>query len=138
MEVFFYGLFMDKDILTKNGIHPSHPRKGFINNYTLKIGDRASLIPCENEKAYGVVMEVTDEEMVKLYAEKSVADYIPEKVEVITELNEHLMATCYNLPLELLTGTNSEYAKSLYELAKKLKFPKGYLEKINRNLPVKG
>ena len=37
MEVFFYGLFMDKNILKKNGINPSNHRKGYLNNYTLKI-----------------------------------------------------------------------------------------------------
>lgn len=130
MEVFFYGLFMDEDILMKNGINASNPRKGYLNDYTLKIGNRASLIPCENEKAYGIVMEVNDEEIIKLYAERSVADYIQEKVAVVTETNEHLTATCYNLPLELLTGTNDAYAKSLYELAKRLNFPKEYLDKI--------
>ena len=67
MEVFFYGLFMDKDILIKNGISPSNPRKGYLNNYTLKIGNRASLIQCEKEKAYGIIMTVGDEEIIKLY-----------------------------------------------------------------------
>ena len=93
MEVFFYGLFMDLDILIKNGVSPSNPRKGYLNNYTLKIGNRASLIPCEKEKAYGIIMTINDEEIIKLYAEKSVADYIPEEVKVITETNEYLTAT---------------------------------------------
>ena len=132
MEVFFYGLFMDRDILVKKGISPSNPRKGYLPDYTLKIGNRASLIQSEKEKAYGIIMTVNDDEVVKLYAEESVADYVPEKVEVVTETNEHLMATCYNLPSELLTGTNKLYAKSLYELAKKLNFPSEYLTKISK------
>ena len=137
MEVFFYGLFMDKDILIKKGINLSNPRKGYLNNYSLKIGKRASLIQSKNEKAYGIVMEVNDEEIIKLYSDKSVADYIPEKVEIVTESKEHITATCYDLPLELLTGTNESYTKSLYELAKKLNFPKEYLEKINKNISRK-
>ena len=132
MDVFFYGLFMDQDILTKNGVNPSNPRKGYLNNYTLKIGSRASLIPCKEEKAYGIIMTISEEEIVKLYAEKSVADYIPEKVEAVTETNEHLTVTCYNLPLELLTGTNESYAKSLYALATQEGFPDDYLEKIKK------
>ena len=130
MEVFFYGLFMDQDILTKRGINPANPRKGHLKDYTLKIGKRASLIPCINEKAYGLVMEVDDDEIRQLYAEKSVADYIPEKVTVVTESGEQITAICYNLPLELLSGTNEEYAEALYELAQKLNFPEGYLDKI--------
>lgn len=124
---------MDKKILLEKGISPSNPRKGYLQNYTLKIGNRASLIQSKDEKAYGIIMTVNDDDVVKLYAEKSVADYIPEKVEVITESNEHLTATCYNLPPELLTGTNELYAKSLYELAKNLNFPEDYLTKISKN-----
>jgi len=130
MDVFFYGLFMDEEILMKNGVAPSNPRKGYLNNYTLKIGNRASLIPADGEKAYGILMQVDDVKIKNLYAEKSVADYVPENVEIMTESNELVSATCYNLPLELLAGTNQNYAKLLYDLAKRLNLPSSYLEKI--------
>ncbi len=133
MEVFFYGLFMNKDVLIKNGVNPLNPRKGYLNDYTIKIGNRASLIPCKKEKAYGIIMTINDEELVTLYSEKSVADYIPEKVKIIMNTTESVIATCYNLPLELLTGTNELYAKSLYKLSKKLNFPDEYLSIIQKN-----
>jgi hypothetical protein len=132
MEVFFYGLFMDTGVLLKNGIHPSNPRKGYLNNYTLKIGNRASLIPSEGERSYGIVMTIDKDAIRNLYAEASVADYIPEEVSIITHTNDSITATCYNLPLELITGTNTSYAKSLYTLAKQKGFPKAYLEKIKK------
>jgi len=131
MEVFFYGLFMDEENLRQKGINPVNPRKGYLNNYTLKIGQRASLIQSENDKAYGIVVQLDEKELARLYSEKSVADYIPEKVEVVSETGEQIAAMCYNLPLKLLTGTNEEYAKSLYKLAKELDFPDEYLEKID-------
>ena len=135
MEVFFYGLFMDVSILLKNGIKPSNPRRGYLNDYALKIGNRASLIPCKNEKSYGIVMSIDNDAIHKLYAEASVADYIPEEVNIITiptafGTNESVCAICYNLPAESLSGTNESYAKSLYKLAKKEGFPADYLEKI--------
>ncbi len=132
MEVFFYSLFMDIDILLKNGVQPSNPRKGCLNDYTLKIGDRASLIPCKNEKAYGIVMTIDKDAFHDLYAEASVADYIPEEVNIITDAKELITATCYNLPLEALTGTNETYAKSHHKLAKQIGFPREYLEQIKR------
>ncbi len=132
MEVFFYGLFMDVNILSKNGIRPSNPRKGYLKDYTLKIGNRASLIPCQNERAYGIVMTVDDDAIHDLYAEASVADYIPEEVNVIINSNESVTATCYSLPAESLTGTNESYAMSLYKLAKQEGFPDDYLEKIKK------
>jgi hypothetical protein len=132
MEIFFYGLFMDVAILSKNGLNPSNPRKGYLQDYALKIGDRASLIPCLNERSYGIVMTVDDIAIQKLYAEPSVADYIPEEVTIRTYANDWVQATCYNLPAELLRGTNESYAESLFKLAKREGFPHAYLEKIRK------
>ena len=130
MEVFFYGLFMDVNVLLRNGIKPSNLRRGYLNDYSLKIGNRASLIPCKNEKSYGIVMTINKDAIHNLYAEASVADYIPETVNIITDTNDSIIATCYNLPSETLTGTNDLYAISLYNLAKKEGFPDGYLKNI--------
>lgn len=131
MKVFFYGLFMDESILMKNGVESSNSRLGYLQDYALKIGNRASLIPSEGERAYGIVMTVHQAAIEKLYAEESVSDYVPESVKVITEAKE-LIATCYNLPLSLLTGTNRSYATSLYNLATQIGFPDAYLEHIKK------
>jgi hypothetical protein len=133
MEIFFYGLFMDQKMLEDKGVHPINPRKGILNNYALKIGNRASLIPADNERVYGIVMTINDEEVLKLYADESVADYIPDKVEIVTETNVRIEAICYILPEEFLQGTNKEYAKKLYDLGKRLNLPHEYLNKIKRN-----
>ena len=123
---------MDVTILLKNGIKPSNPRRGYLNDYALKIGNRASLIPCKNEKSYGIVMTIDSDAIHNLYAEASVADYIPEEVNIITNTNDSITATCYNLPSESLTGINELYAISLYKLAKQEGFPDDYLEKIKK------
>ncbi|MEM1406495.1 MAG: gamma-glutamylcyclotransferase family protein [Bacteroidota bacterium] len=132
MEVFFYGLFMDRAILLQNGIKPSNPRKGYLNDYALKIGNRASLVPCNNEKSYGIVMTVDNDAIHKLYAEASVADYIPQEVDIIVNRRDPVRAICYNLPVGLITGTNKIYAVSLYKLAKRKGFPHDYLDKIKK------
>jgi len=132
MEVFFYGLFMDDNILLKNGIKSSNPRRGYLNDYALIIGNRASLIPCKDEKSYGIVMTINNDAIHNLYAEASVADYIPEEVSIIISTNDSITATCYNLPSKSITGTNVLYAASLYKLAKQEGFPDDYLEKIKK------
>lgn len=132
MDIFFYGLFMDTSILIKNGLKPTNPRKGYLEDYELKIGTRASLLPCKGAKSYGILMTVDDDEVQKLYAEPSVADYIPEEVTIITFTNERVVAICYNLPIKSLTGTNVTYAESLYQLAKKERFPDDYLNHIRK------
>ncbi|MGW9686154.1 gamma-glutamylcyclotransferase family protein [Flagellimonas sp. 2504JD1-5] len=132
MEVFFYGLFMDSAILSKNGLKPSNPRKGYLDDYGLKIGNRASLIPSKGERSYGIVMTCDQEAIQTLYSESSVADYIPEEVNIVTETKDSVKALCYNLPFELLTGTNTAYAEALHALVKQKGFPKDYLDKIKK------
>jgi len=132
MEVFFYGLFMDREILSKNGVKSSNPRMGFLLDYALKIGHRASLLPSPGERAYGILMTVESEAIQALYAEASVADYIPEEVNIVTTDNEQVAAICYNLPVELLTGTNETYARALHKLAKQLGLPHEYLRLLEK------
>lgn len=130
MEVFFYGLFMDESILAKNGVGAINPRKAYLQNYELRIGNRASLIPAPGEISYGILMTCDQNALQRLYSESSVADYLPETVTVGTDNLGPIEATCYNLPTEKISGTNSSYVESLYQLAKRLGFPQAYLQKI--------
>lgn len=132
MEVFFYGLFMDQNILSQKGITGENPRIATLNNYELQIGERASLISKSGQVAYGVLMSVDKEDLDELYSETSVADYIPEELTVKIESGDEINAICYNLPLDKMKGRNTKYAKELLELASKLGFLEDYLEKIKR------
>lgn len=132
MNVFFYGLFMDVDILANNDVYPTRQDIGYLQDYTLKIGNRASLIPSKNKRAYGILMTVDSDKMQDLYAEPSVADYIPEEATIVLNTGKTVAGICYNLPAELLTGTNTNYAKSLYKLAKKMGLPIDYQQTIKR------
>ena len=132
MQVFFYGLFMDDSILKQKGLSPSAFCKARLEDYTLKIGTRASLIPEKGAVAHGILMAINRADLDHLYAEPSVADYLPEEVEVITGNNEKVRATCYNLPEDALAGTNATYAAALLQLARELEFPEDYLEHIKQ------
>ena len=44
-DVFFYGLFMDENVLRARGVRPVRPRRGIVANYRLRIGQRALLVP---------------------------------------------------------------------------------------------
>lgn len=130
MDVFFYGLFMDQTILLNNDIEPRNLRKGYLKDFALKIGNRASLIPSPGEICYGILMSCDKYALQKLYSEDSVVDYLPEEVTVFTDNDEASKAICYTLPPELISGTNATYAQSLHELAKKNGFPVAYLRHI--------
>ena len=129
-SIFFYGLFMDENLLKKKGLNPSKPTVGYLNGYSLEIGERATLFKSDNEFTYGTIMNITEEEISNLYSDASVTDYVPEKVMITTLDNENVEAVVYNLQLEKLKGKNSEYAKSLLKVAQNYGFPNSYLDKI--------
>jgi len=130
MEVFFYGLFMDKEELIKRGVSPTNPRIGFLDNYTIKIGNKSSLVKAKGEKAYGVVMSLKKEEVIKLYKDKHVSDYFPEDVIINTESDKQLQACCYFLDPKYLIGSNDNYTNDLISLAIRLNLPVDYIKII--------
>ena len=132
MNVFFYGLFMDENLLAKKGIAISHAVVGYVDGFRLRIGERATLQRCAGARAYGVMIEVSPNDVRKLYAASNVADYVPESVTVELMDGSNAKASCYNLPSNKLTGTNKGYAEALLELANQLGLPDSYLEQIRQ------
>jgi len=132
MNVFFYGLFMDEAVLTKKGISPANAVVGYVDEFKLRIGERATLVRSAGSRSYGVMMIISSEEAKELYAESSVADYVPESVTVELTDGNKAEATCYNLPVDKVTGTNRAYAEALWEVANNLGLPAHYLAEIRQ------
>ena len=131
IDVFFYGLFMDAELLRAKGANPVNVRTACVPGFALRIGQRATLLRSPDSRAYGVVMELTHAEIEHLYAEASVRAYQPEAV--VAELNDgsRVLALCFNLlvppgPEE----ASAEYAAKLRALAGRLGLPADYVENI--------
>ena len=75
---------MDESLLAKKGIEPSGAHRGYVDGYALRIGERATLVRSPGSRAYGAVMDINPDEAADLYAEASVADYLPEPDSTIT------------------------------------------------------
>jgi hypothetical protein len=131
VSVFFYGLFMDADLLLSKGVHPVHPRPALVQGFALRIGQRATLIPSEESFAHGIIMELSHADIEKLYSEASVSAYRPEAVLAQLPDGTNIPAMCFNLVVPpAQEEANPEYAAKLRELARKLKLPPGYVESI--------
>jgi hypothetical protein len=131
IAVFFYGLFMDADLLRTKGVNPTNIRQASVPGFVLRIGQRATLLRNPNGLAHGILMELTHAEVEQLYSESSVSAYRPEPV--LCELNDgsRIPALCFTLvepppPDE----ANSEYAAKLRDLAARLGLPSDYVESI--------
>ncbi len=132
MDVFFYGLFMDKALLARQGVSAHHARVASVDGFALRIGARATLVPSRGARAYGVLMTISANEVRRLYAEDSVSDYVPEPVTAELMDSSQVAATCYNLPVGKLTGSNAAYAEALWQVAHALGLPEHYLNEIRR------
>jgi hypothetical protein len=124
IDCFFYGLFMDADVLREAQVLALNPRPGYVDGYGLRIGLRATLIPEPGARAYGMVFALTHNDLEKLYSSPGLEQYCPEAVIVHLLEGEALPALCYNLrqappPDE----SNPEYASRLRAALQRLRFP---------------
>ncbi len=53
IDGFFYGLFMDSEVLRDSQVMGVNPRRAYVDGYALRIGRRATLVPSSGARAYG-------------------------------------------------------------------------------------
>ena len=130
LSVFFYGLFMDPELLRGKGLQPENARRACVRGMRLRIGERAALELDPDGVVYGMLFELTHGDIERLYAEPSVASYRPEAVLAEPDEGEPVAALCYNLPSAPTDEPNLEYVRKLRALATRLDLPAGYVSTI--------
>ena len=128
---FFYGLFMDEAVLAEAGVSARTPRMAYVEDFGLHVGRRATLVPEAGARAYGMLYDLTHQELGKLYGAPCLEDYRPEAVEAHLLEGGSRPALCYNLldapaPAE----ANEAYAKRLSEALERLGFPAEYAASV--------
>jgi hypothetical protein len=131
ISVFFYGLFMDEELLRQKGIEPAGARQACVRGFALRIGQRATLVPESDGRVYGMLMELSQADIECLYSEPSVSMYRPEAVVAEVEDRVQVPAVCFNLQAAPAPGeTNQAYAQKLRDLARRLRLPADYIDRI--------
>ena len=127
-DVFFYGLFMDQEILRDKGLTPQNREIASVSGHALRIGQRAALVPDEKGKVYGVVMSLTLDELERLYSDPTVQAYRPQAVLAHLASGAQIAALCYNLrEPPLPSERNPDYAAKLRAVAEKVGLPAEYV-----------
>lgn len=128
---FFYGLFMDEAVLAEAGVAARTPRMAYIEDFGLRIGRRATLVPKAGARAYGMLYDLTHEELGKLYGASGLEDYRPEAVEAHLLEGGRQPALCYNLlDASAPAEANEAYAKRLSEALERFGFPADYVASV--------
>ena len=132
IDVFFYGLFMDAEVLREAGATPTAPRPARVDDFVLRIGQRATLVPAVGARAYGMLFALTHPELDRLYAAPGLEGYRPEAVLAHTLAGATVPALCYNLrDAPLPDERNPEYAARLQRILEELGFPSEYVASIS-------
>jgi Gamma-glutamyl cyclotransferase, AIG2-like len=131
IDGFFYGLFMDAQVLRQAETEPSNLRRAFVPGFALRIGQRATLVPSPGARAYGMLIALTHAELERLYSAPGLEGYRPEAVVAHPCEGEPVPALCYNLvrapePHE----RNPGYAMRLRNVLENLGFPAEYVESV--------
>ena len=131
IDVFFYGLFMDDALLREKGMNPVNRRMASVENFSLVIGARATLVPRPGRTVQGVLFSLTHAEVDALYSEDSVSVYRPEAVIAQLADGSITSALCFNLPVPPSADErNPAYVSKLRELAERIGLPLSYVSAI--------
>ena len=132
IDGFFYGLFMDDDVLREYNVLAEDPRRGYVDGYALRIGRRAALVPVSGARAYGMVFALTHDELERLYSAPGLEQYRPEAVLAHLMEGEVLPALCYNLrEAPASNESNAGYATRLRAALARLGFPSDYVSSVS-------
>jgi len=118
-NVFFYGLYMDEDILKSKNVKPRNKRSAIAHGYELRIGKMATLIRKHKAKSYGLVYSLTHNEIDILYVKSGLTAYVTEALMVELEDGSSIAALSCNLlnPPED-DESNDEYFQKLIKCMK--------------------
>jgi hypothetical protein len=131
IDTFFYGLFMDASLLRQSGVAPANPRRAYVVDFALRIGQRATLVNSDGARAFGMLMALTHADLERIYGAPGLEEYRPEAVLAHTLEGTPVPALCYNLPGTPRPGEhNPEYAMRLRTTLNTLGFPREYVDSI--------
>jgi hypothetical protein len=132
IDAFFYGLFMDIDVLRESGVAPVNPRRAYVDGFAPRIGQRATLVPSAGGRAYGMLFGLTHAELERLYAAPGLDQYRPEAVLAQPMEGTPVPALCYNLrQAPRPDERNPGYAARLQHVLGKLGFPREYVGSVS-------
>ena len=138
VDVFFYGSYMDFDVLMNLGIGQREYQVGQLPGYELRIGSSANVVKNSLERVFGIVTQLTHDELDTLYSREAQAklgaQYMPEPVLVMTTNRNIVPCLCYIAYDPVIGRASGEYIDSILSIARKYNFPQSYIHLLESYL----
>jgi cation transport regulator ChaC len=127
--IFFYGSFMNAAVLAEAGVHPRERQVAYLDGWELRISPRATLTPAQGSRVYGILAQLTHEEIDKLYTKDwfGFGVYLPEAVMVSSAAAGQLPAMCYIAWRTEGGRPTPEYIEKMVSVAREHSFPEEYV-----------
>ena len=134
VHVFFYGSYMNFDVLAESSIDERPYKIAHLSGYRLRIGPFANLVSDNSADTYGILTEMTHRELSRLYIDhvqgKLGAIYLPKAVMVQTDDKEPTPALCYISHCLETRQPKADYIEHILVAARKYGFPPEYINYI--------
>ncbi len=130
---FFYGSFMDLDVLGKLGLVPDEFEVAVLNGFDICIQPLANLAVSDDHCVYGIVAPATHSELARLYEYASDTlggVYLARAVLVQSRSERWLPALCYIASDLKRRSATAEYVDLIIQAAKAHGFPRWYIDRL--------
>jgi hypothetical protein len=136
--VFFYGTFMNPDVLAEHGVIPTEVMAARLGGFELHVRPRANLTRPGRTFIYGALAAVTHDDLAKLYSnleEVFGLKYLPEPVLAETLDGTLRPALCYITPHMSDAPAEREYIAQLAACVRAMGHPEWYAEYVESFYP---
>ena len=130
VRVFFYGSFINRDVLARADYHPDKMEVARLDGFDIATRPSATLIPSDRDCVYGVLTMASHAELERLYGEDWVRAYQPEAVVVTMQDSALHPALCYIASATTGEAPFENYVDHIIEPARELGFPPWYIERL--------
>ena len=134
VDVFFYGSYINFDVLAEAGIEEREHEPVRLPGYRLVIEPFANLEADDASQAYGILTKLSHDELYRLYQEhareKLGVAYHPEAVLVFNIDNALMPALCYRAHEMEPATPEPDYVDRILHPARDYGFPADYIEDI--------
>lgn len=128
--VFFYGSFMNRDVLARYGFVPDGFEVARLPAYQLVMAPYANVVRSERDVVYGLLCHASHDDLRRLYAEGWVSAYQPEPVLVETTGRRWQAALCYVAPATDGDAPEADYVERIVAPAREHGFPQWYVDRL--------
>lgn len=103
-----------------------------LEGFDIALSPSATLVPSAKGVVYGVLAELTKEELDVLYSPDWLKNYKATSVKVKRRNGQEVVASCYIAPSHPNSPSKPDYVARLIETAKEYGFPSWYVERLRK------